>query len=246
MTQALIVQFQNRERPISWHPHLTEPLHFFEWRRVYEKGNTGGPDKPDCNLLRSAIIPDGKAAEAQLLYLHSWTDLQVMLLQTQGHLQKQIELTKRATSSYCGNRSRVARLRPASLGRQEYYLERRSKNKHGMDLVRCLLVPHRRGEKTWPLIRRVETIHLRQCNLFFTVSDCPLETSGVKHGFGNISHLQRQRESYYSFTFSEFPMYRSFHFNFLLLIKKHKADCKVTKAKFTKEKKINITGFNKE
>ena len=55
MTQALSVQYQNREDPISWHPHLPEPipspLHFFEWRRVYEKGNTGGPDQPDCNLL---------------------------------------------------------------------------------------------------------------------------------------------------------------------------------------------------
>jgi hypothetical protein len=43
-------------------------------------------------------------------------------------------------------------------------------------------------------------------------------------------------------------MYLSFHFSFLLLMKKHKAAslCKVTKAKFTKEKKINITGFNNE
>lgn len=68
MTQALNVQLQNREGPISWHPQLPEPipspLHFFEWRRVYEKGNTGGPDQPGCILLTSAIIPDGKAAEA--------------------------------------------------------------------------------------------------------------------------------------------------------------------------------------
>jgi len=68
MMQALNVKCQNREDPISWHPHLPEPipsaLHFFEWRRVYEKGNAGSPDQPDCNLLNRAIIPDGRAAEA--------------------------------------------------------------------------------------------------------------------------------------------------------------------------------------
>lgn len=72
-----------------------------------------------------------------------------MLLQAQGHLQKQIELGMRATSSYYVNRSRVARIWPASLERQQYYLESRSKNRHGMDLVRCLTVPHRRGEKSF-------------------------------------------------------------------------------------------------
>ena len=68
MTLALNVQLPNRECPISCYPQLPDTipsaLHFFEWQRVYEKGNTGGPDQPDCSLLRSAIIPDGKAAEA--------------------------------------------------------------------------------------------------------------------------------------------------------------------------------------
>ena len=59
-------------------------------------------------VKRPKRVPSSK--EAELLYLHSWTDLQVMLLQAQGHLQKQIELNMQATSSYCGNRSRVARL----------------------------------------------------------------------------------------------------------------------------------------
>jgi hypothetical protein len=41
-------------------------------------------------------------------------------------------------------------------------------------------------------------------------------------------------------------MYRAFNFSFLLLMKEHKAAClcKFTKAQFSKEKKINIAGFN--
>jgi len=43
-------------------------------------------------------------------------------------------------------------------------------------------------------------------------------------------------------------MYRSFHFSFLFLMKKHKVAClcKVIKAQFTKEKKTNIAGCNNE
>jgi hypothetical protein len=67
MTQALNVQLQNNEGSISWQLRFPEPipspLHFFEWRRVYEKGSTGDPDQSDRNSLRSAIIPDGTAAE---------------------------------------------------------------------------------------------------------------------------------------------------------------------------------------
>ena len=165
-----------------------------------------------------------------------------MLLQAKGQLQKQIERSMRNTSSYCVNRSRVARLRPASLGRQQNCLER-SKNRHGMHQVRCPTVPHRKGEKGWPLITHVETVHLRQCSLFFTVSDCPLWDIWCQTWlWSHLSLTETKRELLL------FYIYRSLHFNFLLLIKKHKAAClcKVTKAKFTKEKKINITGFNKE